>query len=317
MRSSRPEALAAALCVACLFLLSCTSSTAPKAVNSPVSTTALVPTKTAAPTMTTGSLTTAPQHYRAKLLLKGVGRPDDLVFDQQGRLLFSDPHNGTVSRLNADNTITVLLRGLSGPEGMVELRDGTLIIAEQQTQRILALKAGAAAPKVLGTLPGTPSGASCKDGVDGIGFDQVRNTLILPDSPTGAVYRMNPDGGKLSLLAQGITRPVGAAVDGQGNVYVADECGGAVWRISAGGQVRRIGGFGMPDDVTIDTHGNLLVIDLAPNIHALIRMNLVSGQRETLASQGFIEPQGLLIDEHDDIFVADDYANLIMEYVPA
>jgi len=74
------------------------------------------------------------------VLLHDIGRPDDLVFDRQGNLLFSDPHNGTVSRLNANSTVTVLLRCLSGPEGMVKLQDGTLIIAEQQTQRILALK---------------------------------------------------------------------------------------------------------------------------------------------------------------------------------
>jgi hypothetical protein len=45
-------------------------------------------------------------------------------------------------------------------------------------------------------------------------------------------------------------------------------------------------------------------------------MNLATGERETLASQGFIEPQGLAIDSHDDIFVSDDYANIIMEYIP-
>jgi hypothetical protein len=60
----------------------------------------------------------------------------------------------------------------------------------------------------------------------------------------------------------------------------------------------------------------LLIIELAPSIHALIRMNLATGQRKTLASNGYIEPQGLVIDAHGDIFVSDDYANMIMEYTP-
>jgi hypothetical protein len=61
----------------------------------------------------------------------------------------------------------------------------------------------------------------------------------------------------------------------------------------------------------------VLVIDLQPSIHALIRLNLKSGKRETLASQGFIEPQGLVIDTHGYIYVADDYANIIVKYTPA
>ncbi|HCI80606.1 MAG TPA: hypothetical protein DHW02_13050, partial [Ktedonobacter sp.] len=63
-----------------------------------------------------------------------------------------------------------------------------------------------------------------KDGVDGIALDPTNNTLIIPDSPTGNVYRMSLDGQSLTLLASGITRPVGAIVDAQGTVYVADEC---------------------------------------------------------------------------------------------
>jgi sugar lactone lactonase YvrE len=239
------------------------------------------------------------------------------VFDRQGNLLFSDPHNGTVSRLNANGTVTVLLHGLGEPEGMVELQDGTLIIAQQQTQRILALKPGATSLIVLRTLPGIPSNAPCKDGVDGIGFDQLTNTLIIPDSPTGEVYRMSTDGKTFTLLAKGIPRPVGATSDAQGNIYIADECGGAVWRITPKGATQRIGGFGMPDDVALDAYGNLLVIDLAPAIHALIRVNLANGQRKTLASNGYIEPQGLVIDARGHIFVSDDFANIIMEYTPA
>ncbi len=300
-----------------LFFVACSAATTPKAVSTPEPSKASSATSRSTPTATISNTGREPQKYTVHIRLHGVGRPDDLAFDLQGHLLFSDPHNNTVNRLNADGTVTVLLRGLAAPEGMVELQDGTLIIAEQQTQRILALKPGATTPGVLRTLPGLPSRAPCKDGVDGIGFDQVTHTLIIPDSPTGEVYRMSTDGKIFTLLAKGITRPVGATSDAQGNIYVADECGGAVWRITPAGTIQRIGGFGMPDDVAIDTHGTMLLVDLAPTIHALIRMNLVSGQRETLASRGYIEPQGLIIDAHEHIFVSDDYANSITEYIPA
>lgn len=306
------------LLVACSGNTAPTSSTAsPTASHQPTVSATPTPTRTPTAQPTPVATTTTPQHYTAHTLLRGVGRPDDLVFDTQGRLLFSDFYNGTLSRVNANGTVTVLYQNIAGPEGLVVLKDGTLIVAEQRTNRIITFAPGATSPTTLRALPGTPSTAQCKDGVDGIAFDSTNNTLIVPDSPTGEVYRMSLDGKTLTLLASGIVRPVGAAVDAHGTIYVADECGGALWRIAPSGQKERIGGFGMLDDVVLDTHGNVLVTDLLPSIHALIRMNIASGKRETLASAGFIEPQGLLIDGRDNIFISDDYANSIVEYTPS
>ncbi len=310
------------LLLACLILLTACNATPTGETQQATLTlrpiaTPLVITPTVVPVMP------VPQRYSAHIVLRGSVRPDDLTFDQQGRLLYSDAHNGTVNRVNADGTVTVLLRGMAAPEGLVVLADNTLIIAEQRYNRILALAAGAATPTVLRVLPGIPSTAGCKDGVDGIAFDQTTQTLIVPDSPTGVVYRMSLDGKTLTPLVSGIARPVGATVDGQGNIYVADECGGALWRIAPDGKTMRYTGFGMLDDVVLDQHGNALVIDLQPNIHALIRINLATGQRTILAQDGFIEPQGLVIApiaqsaKNDTIWVSDDYANMIMEYKPA
>jgi DNA-binding beta-propeller fold protein YncE len=251
-----------------------------------------------------------------RLLLAGKYHPDDLVFDPAGRLVFSDVTRGVVSRLNANGSVTVLVSGLAGPEGLVFLRDGRLIIAEQETNRILAFTPTTSALTVLHVLPGRPGPGACKMGVDGIALDVTTNTLIVPDSPTGNVYRMSLDGTKLSLLATHISRPVGAAVDAQGNVYVADECGGALWKITPAGKITRLGGFGMLDDVAFDHHGNLLVTDLKPSIHALIRLRHITGKREILASSGFVEPQGLVVDTRDDIYLSDDHVGKIVEYIP-
>lgn len=274
-------------------------------------------TPTFSPPPRTGSTPdTTPTRYKTRLLLSGHYRPDDLVFDPAGHLLFSDVYRGTISRLNANGSVTRIISGLAGPEGLVFLPNGTLIIAEQRTNRILAYSPQTGSLSVLRVLPGMPTGRPCKDGVDGIAFDPVTQTLIVPDSPIGTVYRMSLDGKKLVLLAAHIPRPVGAAVDAQGNIYVADECGGALWEITPAGKLTRMGGFGMLDDVAFDRHHNILVTDLKPSIHALIRARLPGGKHETLASQGFIEPQGLAVDSRDNIYVSDDYANKIVEYVP-
>lgn len=309
-----------------LFLAACSKPAAPAVTSRQTPGSVASPQKSSSPAITPSTLTATPPgstqsdatplRYKARLLLAGRYRPDDLAFDPAGHLIFSDAYRGTVSRLNADGSVTVLVSGLAAPEGLVFLRNGTLIIAEQQTNRILAFSPATAALSVLRVLPGRPSRQPCKDGVDGIAFDPTTNTLIIPDSPTGNVYRMSLDGARLTLLAAHIPRPVGAAVDALGNVYVADECGGALWKITPAGKVTRQGGFGMLDDVTFDHHGNLLVTDLKPSIHALIRLRSSTGRREVLARSGFIEPQGLAVDASDNIYLSDDYADKIVEYIP-
>jgi sugar lactone lactonase YvrE len=283
--------------VLCILFFLC--SIALSACSQKLSPARLLPTSTAGkahitptfspPLKTTSTPDTTPTRYKAHLLLSGRYRPDDLVFDPAGHLLFSDVYRGTISRLNANGSVTQLISGLAGPEGLAFLPNGTLVIAEQRTNRILAYSPQTGSLSVLRVLPGVPTGQPCKDGVDGIALDPLTQTLIIPDSPLGTVYRMSLDGKKLVLLAAHIPRPVGAAVDAQGNIY---------------------------DDVAFDHHGNVLVTDLKPSIHALIRVRLPGGKREVLASQGFIEPQGLAVDSSDNIYVSDDYADKIVEYEP-
>jgi len=313
----RVSAISTAILFCLLLFTSCSNSTSTLPTPTPNGITSTVPTTTPTlkPTLTVMPDTT-PIHYTSHVLLSGLGRPDDLAFDQQGHLLFSDFYNGTISRLNADGSATKIITGLAGPEGLVVLSNGTLIVAEQRTNRILTLAPRAKSLTVLRAIPGTPSSAPCKDGIDGIALDATTNTLIVPDSPTGNVYRLSLDGKKLTLIASGIVRPVGAVVDAQGTIYVADECGGDIVRITPDGRSTHITGFGKPDDVAFDHHGNLLLIDLLPSIHALIRIRQSTGKREILASKGFIEPQGLAVDENDNIYVSDDYANKIVEFKP-
>src|SRR5205085_2134831 len=105
---------------------------------------------------------TTPQHYTSHVYFQGKANPDDLAFDPQGHVVFSDGVHGTVERINADGSATVLVKGLARPEGVVVLSDNTIIIAEQKTNRILSLAPGATSATVLRTLPGKVSSAPCK-----------------------------------------------------------------------------------------------------------------------------------------------------------
>jgi DNA-binding beta-propeller fold protein YncE len=256
-----------------------------------------------------------PASYTSRIV-EQAGAPDDLAFNPSGRLIFTSAVQGKISRLNADGSVALLFRDFHAPEGIVVLAHGTKIFAEQSTNRIVSLAPGATTTKVLRVLPGT-LGTGCKLGVDGIALDRTTNTLIVPDSPTGAVYRMSLDGKTPTLLASGLARPVGAGVDSTGKIYVADECGGAIWTITPGGGITRMGGFGSPDDVVAFGSTTVFLIDLATSVHALIKVDLTTGTRTNIASQGFSQPQGLLVDTSGDIFVSDDSANLIKEVIPS
>src|SRR5437868_5817000 len=146
----RTSVICISILVCFALLVSCSSLNKP-VTNQPTSAPTHTTTVPSASPSPAGSSTTdtTPTHYTRTVVLKGVGRPDDLTFDQQGHLLFSDFYNGTVSRLNANGSVTVLISGLAGPEGIVVLPDGTMIIAEQRTNRILSLAPGSNSAIVL------------------------------------------------------------------------------------------------------------------------------------------------------------------------
>src|SRR5437870_882209 len=116
MFAHRTSVIYISIFVCFVLLVSCNSLAKP-----PVSNATHTPTvPIASPSSVASSTTdTTPMHYMRLVVLQGVGRPDDLAFDQQGHLLFSDFYNGTVSRMNANGSVTVLISGLEGPEGLV------------------------------------------------------------------------------------------------------------------------------------------------------------------------------------------------------
>src|SRR5258708_230366 len=177
------------LCITFLFcacvLIAC-SQKIPRALISTTHTTGKAhptPIVSLSPATAKATPGTTPTRYKAHLLLTGRYRPDDLAFDPAGHLVFSDIYHGTVSRLNANGSVTVLVSGLAEPEGLVFLPNGTLIIAEQKTNRILAFSPATSSLTVLRVLPGWPSGPPCKDGVDGIALAPTTQTLIVPITP--------------------------------------------------------------------------------------------------------------------------------------
>lgn len=238
------------------------------------------------------------------VLKSGLPAPDDLAFLPDGRLLFSDIHTGTVSALDTDGSVSTIAAGLSSPEGMVMGGDGRLLVAEQGRNRVMAVDLKSHAVSLWRAFPNRTG----RDGLDGIGPLLRSGDVIVPDSPNGVVWRVSGDGKTATRIGSGMTRPVGAAVDGQGRIFVADE-GGPVWVLDPG--QRRFAALQTPDDVLVARDGHLFINTLGDNaIHELDAsahaINVIHGIRG---------PQGIGLDPADNLYYTEFDAGRVIRMV--
>lgn len=242
-------------------------------------------------------------------ILSGLPAPDDLAFDAQGRLLFSDIQAGTVSRLEPGGSVVKVAQGLRNPEGIVVRADGTLLVAEQLRNRVDVVDPKTRTVSTWRVFPNQTG----RDGIDGLGQDRRSHDVILPDSPNGLVFRLPPDGSAVNQIARGMVRPVGADVDFQGNVYVADE-GGAIWKIAPSGAAPvRVASLRIPDDVLVDRDGALVVNTLGDG---MVHRVAADGSVTTLLS-GLRNPQGIALDGAGNLYVTEFDAGRIDRLVRA
>jgi sugar lactone lactonase YvrE len=275
-----------------LIAAACQSSTTP-------------PSKTPSPSPSPSLLAACPATAAPagpQVLLQNQPAPDDLVFDNEGRLLISDITKGTVSALHADGSLEQIAGGLSAPEGMVIAADGRILVAEQGRNRIVAIDPQTHAVTPWRTFPNRTG----RDGIDGIGpvlpaKDAHANLLptgdnvIVPDSPNGVVWRVTPDGKTATQIATGMNRPAGGGIDANGRIFIADE-GGPVWVLDP--SKHRFATLPTPDDVLVGRQGHVFVNTLGDNaIHELD----AQGHQVTVIS-GIQQPQGIALDDADNLY---------------
>jgi sugar lactone lactonase YvrE len=269
----------------------------------PVAPTAITPTPSPSPKASAlAACPAASASPSPQVLLQKQPAPDDLAFGNDGRLLFSDINTGAVSALNADGSVERIAGGMSAPEGIVVQADGRILVAEQGRNRVVAIDPQTHAVTQWHAFPNRTG----RDGIDGIGpvlpsLDAQGNLLptagnvIVPDSPNGVVWRVSPDGKTATQIASGMVRPVGAAIDAAGRIFVADE-GGALWVLAPA--KLRFATLPTPDDVLVSRVGHIFVNTLGDNaIHEL------DGQGHQVGViTGIQQPQGIALDGADNLY---------------
>ena len=235
-----------------------------------------------------------------QVLLQNLPAPDDLAFDPEGRLLFSDITAGTVSALNPGGSVERIAAGLSAPEGMVLTADGRILVAEQARNRVMAIDPQTHAVSLWRAFPNRTG----RDGIDGIGPALSNGDIIVPDSPNGLVWRVGADGKSATQIASGMNRPAGAGADASGRIFIADE-GGPVWVLDPA--KRRFVSLPTPDDVLVGRAGQVFVNTLGDNaIHVLD----AQGHQLTVLS-GIQQPQGIALDTADNLYYTEFTKNRI------
>jgi hypothetical protein len=134
-----------------------------------------------------------------------------------------------------------------------------------------------------------------------------------------------PSNAAVSLVGSGFGGPYSAAVDGLGNVFVADlsstngvkEIVAVNGLVNSGSAVVSVGsGFESPTGVAVDGSGNVFVSDPSSNlVKEIVAVNGVVSSTSPVKTVGggFYRPYGLAVDGSGDVFVADYNNNAVKE----
>jgi len=120
--------------------------------------------------------------------------------------------------------------------------------------------------------------------------------------------------------------PEGVAVDGAGNLYIADESNDAVFEMTLSGGVYSapavIAGsnlyFGSPESVAVDGAGNLYVADSGDGSGVyLFTLQPDGSYTQTTLGTGWQYPSGVAVDGSGDVYVADNGSQSVVELTPS
>ena len=136
-------------------------------------------------------------------------------------------------------------------------------------------------------------------------------TLLIPDSPNGALLGYSLATGTTTILRRGLGRPVAATTDPAGNLYIGMENRPGVLVVSPTGATRSLGSFSQVDEV-VYVDGLLYVADLGGTVNAI---DPATGQSRPLVSPA-PNPQGLASTADGTLILVDETTHLVATLTP-
>ena len=232
----------------------------------------------------------------------GFNQPYGVAVDGSGDVFVADTGHSAVKEIlagtggaasgtvNSSSTVNTVGSGFTSPTGVAVDGSGNVFVADwghNAVKEIVAGTGGAASGTVnsSSTVSTVGSGFTSLNGVavDGYGDVFVGDTghnavKEIVAGTGGAASGTVNSSSTVNVLGSGFSSPCGVAVDGSGNVFVADIANGAVYEIVAGtggaasgtvnssSTVNVLGsGFNAPFGVAVDGSGDVFVGDQGNN----------------------------------------------------
>jgi sugar lactone lactonase YvrE len=137
--------------------------------------------------------------------------------------------------------------------------------------------------------------------------------LTLAVTQAGSTYVAA--GAVTTLVSSGLNQPGGVAVDGVGNVYIADAGNNAIkeWT-AANNTVTALvsSGLSNPNGVAMDGVGNVYIADYGNN--AIKEWTAANSNVSTLVSSGLLFPKAVALDGAGNVYIADYGNNAIKKW---
>ena len=296
--------------------------------------------------------------------------PNGVAVDGAGNLYIADSDNHRIRRIDSSGTITTIAgtgeRGFNGdgatassaqlsyPTGMAIDRAGNLVFADTGNHRIRRIDSSGTITTLAGTGEGDFSGdagpavAAKLNGPRDVAIDSAGN-FVFADTGNDRIRRIDPSGTITTIAgtsrsgfggdggpaaAAELNFPEDVAIDGAGNLYIADTANHRIRRVDSSGTITTIAGSGEegfsgdggpavlaqlsgPKGVAVDGAGNFYMADAGNN---RIRRIDSSGRITTVAGTGqpgfsgdggpavsaqLTAPKGVSVDGSGNVYIAD------------
>jgi sugar lactone lactonase YvrE len=276
--------------------------------------------------------------------------------DSAGNVYVTEAGNRDVRKISPTGLVTTLTTGRDGfgtPRGIAVDASGNLYVGDYSAHVVLKVTSGGTVSTYAGTrnLSGSTDGASTSAlfyGASGVAIDSANhlyvadtlNNTVRKISPSGVVTTLAGQAGRTSSVDGNATSarfedPYAVAVDGSGNVYVADATDHSIRKITSTGTVSTFAGqggsygstdgagsaarFKAPLGIAADSAGNVYVADTG---NATVRKITAEGVVTTLAGSAgqsgstdgaaamarFSSPYGVAVDGAGAVYVVESSA---------